>query len=293
MLKNILEIVVYELQASIATRRALMVIALYLGSGIIGSLIYVGSLRAIEERAVHGLIQQGVSPEEAATALTVIQDKAYEDIVSFFVGAPKEDLNPTLIESALLPVFLWASLVFLPLLILLTSFDHMVSDLHSRSVCYQMLRVSRRELLAGKTISQMILFSTVTLLNAACLLGMGLIMLDSVSIAETVPGLLLSWLLLIPVGFCYVGITTFSSSSAKQPFGALVMTVFILFALRLMGAAHHWESIDFLQHLSPSHYETGLWLAHVTGPIGSIAAYTAFGSFFLFMADRKLAGRDL
>ena len=293
MIRNILEIVIYELQAAVATRRALMVIGLYLASGVIGSLVYVGAINQIEEKAIEGLIAQGATASDAASAISVFEDQAYEGIISFFVGAPKEELNPLLIDSPILPVFLWASLMFLPLLILMTSFDHVVSDLHNRSICYQLLRVSRREVLLSKTMAQMLLFGLVTLINAGCLLLLGISMLESIDVAAALPGLLLSWAILIPVGFAYVSITTFASTIAKQPFGALVMTIFILFTLRVLGAMQHFDSLSFLQYLSPAHYETGLWLTSFPDIAGSIAAYICFGLFFLFLADRQLTGRDL
>ena len=116
MIRNILEIVIYELQAAVATRRALMVIGLYLASGVLGSLAYVASISKIEEKAIEGFIEQGASAADAAKAISVIGDQAYEKIISSFVGAPQEEFNPMLIDSPILPVFLWASLIFLPFL---------------------------------------------------------------------------------------------------------------------------------------------------------------------------------
>ena len=293
MIRNILEIVIYELQAAVATRRALMVIGLYLASGVLGSLAYVASISKIEEKAMEGFIDQGASAEEAANAISVIGDQAYEKIISTFVGAPQEELNPMLIDSPILPVFLWASLIFLPLLILMTSFDHVVGDLNNRSICYQLLRVSRRETLLGKTLAQMLLYCIITLINAGCLLLLGISMLESLDVGLTLPGLILAWALLIPVGFAYLAITTFASTIARQPFSALVITVFILFGLKIQGILGDWLGLPFLQYLKPSHYETGLWMVSSTDVIGSIAAYIAFGLFFLFLADRTMAGRDL
>ena len=293
VIRNILEIVIYELQAAIATRRALMVIGLYLASGVLGSVAYVASISKIEEKAIEGFIEQGASAADAANAISVIGDQAYEKIVSSFVGAPQEALNPMLIDSPILPVFLWASLIFLPLLILMTSFDHVVGDLNNRSICYQLLRVSRRETLLGKTLAQILLYATITFINAGCLLLLGISMLESIDVSLALPGLLLSWALLLPVGFCYLSITTFASTVAKQPFSALVMTIFILFALKIQGPLSTWLGIPFLEYMRPSHYEAGLWLSSATSVLGSLAAYIGFGVFFLFLADRSLAGRDL
>jgi hypothetical protein len=72
-----------------------------------------------------------------------------------------------------------------------------------------------------------------------------------------------------------------------------VMTMFILFSLKVLGALKHWDDMSFLQYLSPSHYDTGLWLVSWPDMLLSIGAYIAFGAFFIFLADRKLAGRDL
>ncbi len=293
MIRNILEIVIYELQSAVATRRALMVIGLYLASGILGSVAYVASISKIEEQAIEGFVEQGVSADEAANAVSVIGDQAYEKMVAFFVGAPQEQLNPMLIDSPILPVFLWASLIFLPFLILMTSFDHVVGDLNNRSICYQLLRVSRRETLIGKTLAQMLLYTSITFINAGCLLLLGISMLESLDVSLALPGLLLAWALLIPVGFCYLSITTFASSIARQPFSALVITIFILFGLNVLGALSGWLDMPFLEYLKPSHYETGLWLTSTVDIFISLGAYIGFGLFFLFLADRTLAGRDL
>ena len=293
MIRNILEIVIYELQSAVATRRALMVIGLYLASGILGSVAYVASISKIEEQAIEGFVEQGVSADEAANAVSVIGDQAYEKMVAFFVGAPQEQLNPMLIDSPILPVFLWASLIFLPFLILMTSFDHVVGDLNNRSICYQLLRVSRRETLIGKTLAQMLLYTSITFINAGCLLLLGISMLESLDVSLALPGLLLAWALLIPVGFCYLSITTFASSIARQPFSALVITIFILFGLNVLGALSGWLEMPFLEYLKPSHYETGLWLTSTVDIFISLGAYIGFGLFFLFLADRTLAGRDL
>jgi ABC-type transport system involved in multi-copper enzyme maturation permease subunit len=293
VIRNILEIVIYELQAAVATRRALMVIGLYLACGIIGSVAFEYSVNVGEGKLIELAVQNGADPVEAALQISLNENEAFSKFIAFAVGEPFEALNPMLTQSPILPIFLGASLLFLPLLILLTSFDHIVTDMQNRSMCYQTLRVSRREILIGKTLAQLSLYSIITLISAGCVLLSGIIMLNSIDIGLTVPGLLVAWALLLPVGFCYLSITTFASSVAKQPFSALMITVFILLALKLQGVLGGWFDLPFLGYLRPSYYETGLWLASPSSILGSMAAYIAFGAFFLFLADRILAGRDL
>lgn len=293
VIRNILEIVIYELQAAIATRRALMVIGLYLASGIIGSVAFEYSVNVAQDKLIQIAVESGADADEAALQISLRENEALNSFIAFAVGEPLESLNPLLIESPILPIFFGASLLFLPLLILLTSFDHIVTDLQNRSMCYQTLRLSRREMLIGKTLAQLTLYSIITFISAGCVLLSGLVMLNSMDLGATIPGLLVAWAILLPVGFCYLSITTFASSVAKQPFSALMITVFILLALKLQGVVGGWFDLPFLEYLRPSHYETGLWLVSTPSVLTSIAAYVGFGAFFLFLADQIIAGRDL
>ena len=78
----------------------------------------------------------------------------------------------------------------------MTSFDHVVGDLNNRSICYQLLRVSRRETLLGKTLAQMLLYALITFVNAGCLLLLGISMFRSLDVGLALPGLLLAWALI-------------------------------------------------------------------------------------------------
>ena len=270
-----------------------MVIGLYLASGIIGSVAFEYSVNVAQDKLIQIAVESGADADEAALQISLRENEALNSFIAFAVGEPLESLNPLLIESPILPIFFGASLLFLPLLILLTSFDHIVTDLQNRSMCYQTLRLSRREMLLGKTLAQLTLYSIITFISAGCVLLSGLVMLNSMDLGATIPGLLVAWAILLPVGFCYLSITTFASSIAKQPFSALMITVFILLALKLQGVIGGWFDLPFLEYLRPSHYETGLWLVSTPSVVTSITAYIGFGAFFLFLSDRIIAGRDL
>ena len=66
MIRNILEIVIYELQAAIATRRALMVIGLYLASGIIGSVAFEYSVNVAQDKLIQIAVESGAACKATA-----------------------------------------------------------------------------------------------------------------------------------------------------------------------------------------------------------------------------------
>ena len=116
MSATIMRVALYELLASIRTKRALIITLVYLALAGLGAYVYVASLKAIEEAFVSAMISQGADAMSAASAVTMVEQEAYQKVIAFFVGTDIEELNPSLIGSPLLPPFLWGSLLFLPFL---------------------------------------------------------------------------------------------------------------------------------------------------------------------------------
>ena len=295
----ILKVALYELMAALKTRRALIVTLVYLAFSALGAYIYVAGIKALEDTLINAMIAQGADALSAASTISMVEEEAYQKIIAFFVGTEIERINPSLLRSPLLPPFMWGSLTFLPFLILLTGFDHVVSDVHSRSIRYSLLRVSRTELLLGKTLGQIILLASVTIISSIFLLLAAAVQLESFSIIDTAPALALAWLEIMPFGFCYVGLVTLCSSVPRQPFGALALSSAGLIGLKVMGFFAHIPSdhdlapLYWLSYLSPSKYETGLWMADPSGPLTSTLAYVLLGAGFVMLANIFLEKRDL
>ena len=175
----------------------------------------------------------------------------------------------------------------------------MVNDINSRSICYSLLRISRPTVILGKVVAHSILFMSLTALCSGILLGLATYQLESFEIGPTVQGFVRIWLTLLPFGLCYLSLTSFASTWAKSPFGALGLSIAILFVLRVFG----WfedipssSSYSFLQHLrwlSPSSYTQGLWLADPIQTLMSCLAYLCIAGAFLFLGIKRLEGRDL
>ena len=164
-------------------------------------------------------------------------------------------------------MFLWCSLSFLPFLILLTSFDQLASDLQARSLCYSTLRARRSEILLGKALAHTLLFMVLTAASSVVLLLIAGSAFASGSFGASVPGMLRLWLLLIPFGLTYLGITSFSSVTARQPFPALLLAIGIAALLRVFSwlgqvpQDHPLALLRSLEWLSPAMHEGGFWRA--------------------------------
>lgn len=300
MLRTLIEIARHELVVALRTRRALMGAGLYLGAASIGGLVYARIVRQIEQAAI-GVIQSqsGMDSTQAAETLRLNAESTYHDLLAWFAGIPIEELAPSLVDSPVLPMFLWCSLSFLPFLILLTSFDQLASDLQARSLCYSTLRARRAEIVLGKALAHAVIFIVLTAASSVVLLLIAGSAFASGSFSEAVPGMLRLWLLLIPFGLTYLGLTSFCSVTARQPFSALLLAIGIAALLRMfswLGAlpeGHPLALLRPLEWLSPAIHQGGFWRAGLAAPAGSALAYLMIGAAFLVLAAWQLERRDL
>lgn len=299
MMYAVLEIARHELAVSLRTARALVVAALYVAATLIGATAVTFSVRILEQKATEALVAKGMDPLQAALALSLFDQDGYRKLFAFFAGVPSDQLAESLSTSVLVPFLFWGALVFLPFLILLTSYDQPAADLSSRAICYTTVRAPRSAVLLGKLLAQATLFVGITILCAAAVVGLGTGLLATFSLGEVLPGLLRMVVLLIPFGFCYLGIAAFCSASARQPFTALVASFGVIFALWVLGMCRHLSpdyALGFLRYLtwlSPSTYRPGLWMKGVWAPLGSAAAFLGFAAAFVLLASRRLGKRDL
>jgi ABC-type transport system involved in multi-copper enzyme maturation permease subunit len=300
VLRTLIEIARHELVVALRTRRALMGAALYLGAASIGGLVYARIVRRIEQAAI-GVIQSqsGMDSSQAAETLRLNAESTYHDLLAWFAGIPIEELAPSLVGSPVLPMFLWCSLSFLPFLILLTSFDQLASDLQARSLCYSTLRARRAEIVLGKALAHAVIFIVLTAASSVVLLLIAGSAFASGSFSEAVPGMLRLWLLLIPFGLTYLGLTSFCSVTARQPFSALLLAIGIAALLRMFSwlgslpEGHRLALLRPLEWLSPAIHQGGFWRAGLAAPAGSALAYLVIGAAFLVLAAWQLERRDL
>jgi ABC-type transport system involved in multi-copper enzyme maturation permease subunit len=299
LLRDILFIARHELAVAVRTKRALAVAALYLGGAVIGGFAYVRALKFVEESALKMLLDKGANPLAAAGTVSIVTDKAYTQMLSFFTGVASDRISSSLRDSLTLPAVLWGSLAFLPLVLILTSYDQIASDVASRSLCYTVLRVPRRAVVLGKLAAHAVVSCVLVLAAGGVMIGLGQALLSSADWGDTLLGLGRVWLLLIPYALCYLGLSALGSSLARQPGTALFDCFGLMVLLRLAGALDsipESHALAFLRHLhwlSPAGYQSGMWEAGLLAPLSSAAAYLLFAMAFVWLAVKRLEARDL
>lgn len=296
MSSQILIVARHELRVTFATRRALAAVLLYWVSAVLGAVGYVSAIRAVERQAAQTLTRAGMDPVGATRTVSRHVPGAYQEFIRFFADTER-GIAESLTHSLILPAFLWGSLAFLPFLVVLTSFDALASDLQTRSLCYSTLRAPRRALLFGKLSAHAVLFACLSMLASLAMIAVAAVLLDGFDVLGTLPGLLRTWLLLLPYGLAYLGLSLFCSATVKQPTVSLILALGLMVALRLLGVLRHapdpFAWLRAASWLSPARYQGGLWEAGAEGPITSSLAYLTLGATFVFLAQRQLRVRDL
>lgn len=300
MIPTMLEVARHELDVILRTRRAVVLVALYFGLAVLGGAIYVMVLRFAEREALELFMSQGSSEAIARQNMESAALEGYRKITAWLAGVDEiSAIASSWRDSVILPVFFWCSLAFLPFVIMLTSFDQISADLQSRSLCYNILRARRSAILLGKALAHTVVFTVLSAVCSVLLVLLASLMLDTVSLGDSLWGLFRLWLLLIPFGLCYLGISTFASSLNRQPMPALVSAVAIVIGLwvlslfRFVPSSSSWSFLQHLRFASPATYESGLWLAGFADPAASAAAYLGFGAVFVGLAMLRLYTRDL
>jgi len=299
MSRTIIEIARHELAVLVKTRRIVAIAGVYLGFALLGGLGTVVAAKKMEEGAIQLLLSQGMASNDAAIQVERMGEPAFQKMTNFFAGTELNEMAPALQLSPILPIFLWASLAFLPIMILLTSFEQTTVDLNVRTLCYSTLRASRSGIILGKALASGIVFVALTFFSAALLVILAATFLDSLDVMGNALGMLRICSCLVPFGACYVGITAFASASNTQPVGALLSALGMMFGLRALGwlsaipEDHPMSALQFLHWLSPATHHPGLWQAGLAAPLASALAYAIFAALFLWAAVWRLRARDL
>ena len=304
MTSRFAELVRHEVMLSLRSKRLVVMLVLYMGTALLGGLA-LSAAYAVAERS---LIQAsagplGVSEQEMRAQLAAPASAALHNALETF-GVDLDTIAPALSDSAVAAVFFWCSLVCLPFLIAMVTFDSVASPLNRRSLCYETLRASRRNIVLARLLSHTLIVSVVTALSAAAVLGIASRLLPSLPLGGALRSAAWTSTLLVPHIAIYVALCVLCSASTPKANAALVRAVgaiIVLWALtlpeRAVGFAIDEDSIyaylRWLNVFSPNHYRLGLWKLPTAGLLKSLLAYAAFWTSFSALAVFSLQRRDL
>lgn len=275
----------FDLRESLRTRRALVLVLLYLLIACAASGIYVQVVREVTAQ-----MSLAAGPEGAAAA-DAMQDEGYGMVLLFFSGGDQVLADHLASFPPMVLIFAWTSLAFLPWFIALTSYDQVAGDLHQRTIRYAALRTGRGAFVTGKLLGQAALVSGVAGLGMLPVVIIGAIYLPNFAPVATVGALLSTWPITVVCALGFLGVVSLASQLCKGPGAARAVAVGLLFAVWLLSMQEGmwgWLAVLSPWYWKPSLFQPGLVdrMIAVAGCLGLCVGYTALG--FLVFRRRDL-----
>jgi len=225
--KAIRLVATFDLLESLKSRKALVLLLLYLAGAFGASLIFIRVLTGLQEQLSEQL-------GAAVDMKMLMESPAMEKFVGKLVG----DAETGRAIVAIPPMALfygWLATNFVPLLVLFTSSDAISGDLSSGSVRFSLFRTDRLSWALGKLIGQTALMVVGVLAGALACWVTGMIWLDGMAAADT------AWWLLRIAGraavysFAYLGVAMCASQLMRTRLLAMGLAFALMFINSLAG----------------------------------------------------------
>ncbi len=282
----------FDLSEAIRSRKAVVLLALYVLGSLGAAAIFIQLLDAIRERLEIDL-------GRVVDAQQLMQSPGMARIAGALVGDPEVARAVVAIPPMAL-FYGWMAMSFVPLLVLFTSADAIAGDVQSGAVRFSLFRVDRLSWAAGKLVGQTGLMAMGVLAGAVAAWTMGALWLDGMP-----RGLTAYWLLRISgrtVVYCfaYLGMVMCASQLARTPIRAGGIALMIVFGSALTGNLLDAEPIATraprlfaaLGKLFPNGHYLSLWHPGLLESGLGAAALVTIGLAFFALGFWRFSTRD-
>ena len=286
---------VCELGSAIRTRRALVVLVLYLAASLLTMYTMTSVLGKMETQLVKMLqLQPSEKGKSGVVSKVLWKSKVFQDTVKTLV---KDDLVYNDISGLHPAELIYAGFAFfyVPLLTILIGANRVADDLHSGAVRYMITRVTRFEWSLGKYVGNALLMLPAMLAGALAAWIVAWIRLSGADSFSLLPPMLVwavkGWTLSLAYLGIALGISHLTHSGAKAT--ALgVISLIVCFAVPKVLSHYFPSTAETLNILFPATAEHSLWRASFK-PVGCTAVWLlALGLTYLTAGYAFFARRD-
>ncbi len=282
----------FDLLESLRSRKAIVLLSLYLVGALGASGIFIRVLTAIREQLEEDIghaidVRQLMeSPGMARMVGTLTGDTAVGNAI---VAIPPMAL-----------FYGWLAMNFVPLLVLFTSADAVSGDLASGAIRFSLFRTDRMSWAVGKLIGQAALMAVGVLVGAAACWVTGVIWLDDMPAGQTA-----YWLLRISgrstvYSFAYLGMVMCASQITRTSARAGGLALLIMFFASLGGGIVRLEPIrerapglsSVVSKVFPNGHYLNLWHPGVFESGGAMLGLVVIGLAFFFLGFWRFSRRD-
>lgn len=298
-LRDIGVIAQHEFFDALRSRRVLIMLLLFIGGAIAGTLMFVEVLETFEVTLAKAL---AVAEPGKAGAMTTQLMRSPELVHMLARFLDDETLAKELVDLPPLALFYgWLGLMFLPALIMLTSAEAISGELTNGSLRFSLVRTARLSFSLGKLTGQTLLMLLGVCTGALAVWLTGYFSLASFDAQGTALWLSLLSMRIAVFAFAYVGLAVgLSHLTRRVPLSrALALGSLMLFAV-LYGVGknsetvreHAGEAIDTLLMLLPRSHMLALWQPSLIERLPALVMLVALGLVYFSLGYLYRARRD-
>ena len=288
----------FELRDSLRSRKALVLLVLYVAGAGAGTGIFVRVLSAIEE-ALASTLSVANTNRPGAMTRAIFETGQFHHIVSRLVG--DDHLADELVHMPPIALFYgWLAMTFVPLLVMLLASDTIASDLATGAARYALFRTDRLSWAVGKLVGQAALVAVGIAAGGVAAYVIGWIFLSAFEPLPT-----LAWMAQLGarawvLSFAYVGLALGLSQLTRSTHWSRGLGLLALAALGIVGEAltSKWSHehlpvlTSTLYVLLPRAHRLDLWRPLIWDRLPAFAMLFALGICFFAAGHARFSRRD-
>ena len=298
-MRKVLEMARFELAASLRTKRAIALVAIYLVTSLFGMSGAITALGKMEEQLATILQVETVEGKSGVVSAALWKSKPFQNLARGVVGDSLVYDDIVGKHPAEL-IYAWIVFLAVPFLSVLASCRRVADDVRSGAAKYVLMRITRLQWTLGKYLGQAFLILAGLLVGAFGAWCVAAFRLSGADIPALLPAMLLwsvmAWFLSLAWLGVALGISHVSGTGAKaQMFsiGALVAFSIAPYVVKLYADTAVGAKLQVLKMLFPSVMEDSLWRASFA-PVADAALWLAFiGLSWLSLGHLVFVRRDV
>ena len=280
-LRSTLIVALYDLLESLRSRKAVVILVLYVTTAVSGSLIFLATLRRLASAVAEQLGRPERPPAELLADL--MERPEYLDLIAMFA----RDAETAYALATVHPLALfygWLAMSAVPLLLLFTSSSAITEDVAAGTSRFVLTRTDRTSWVLGKLIGQTGLLLVGLIAGALAALLVGTLGLPGFERSGTVVALLRMSLRAGALGFAFLGLYLGVSQLTRSVPWARALAVLAWLGTSLSGAllGSLWfrelvPAAEWVRQFTPKAHADNLWHPDPAVTVPAVLALVAFG----------------
>ena len=294
-----IRVALFELAAAVRTRRAIVLVALYLAWSLLGMSAAITALGKMEDRLAEILQVEKVEGKSGVVSAALWKAKPFQQLVRSVV-------DDSLIYDDIVGkhpaelIYAWIVFLAVPLLTVLVATRRVAEEVKSGAAKYMLLRVTRLEWTLGKYLGIALLMLVGLLVGAVAAWIVAAFRLSGADIPALLPAMIVwsfkAWFLSLAWLGLALGVSHLFKSGAKAD--AVAILLMIAFSvvpaiLNAFGSAWLGGKLLVLVRLFPSSVDDALWRSSFMPVAASAAWLVMLGLLYLSIGHAVFARRDV